>query len=118
MVVMFVCFIVYNESTALTEVFGGLQNSMDLGQTVPSVCSETGLTVSADGSEGSDMRAEEVLHTQREEDDHLAVALSAVKAADMVCYMCNIVVLTVVQACIVASAFWQCVVWCLGVTLR
>ena len=24
---------------------GGLQNSVDLGETVPSVCSETGLTV-------------------------------------------------------------------------
>jgi len=88
---------------------------MDLGDTVPSVCSETGLTLSADGSEVSDIRAVEVLHTQ-EEEDHLAVALPAVKAADTVCYVCNIVVLTVVQACSVASAFWQCVVWCLGVT--
>ena len=93
----------------------GLQNSMDLGETVPSVCSETCLTVSADGSEVSDMRAEEVLHTQ--EEDHLAVALPAVKAVDTVCYVCNSVVLTVVQACTVASAFWQCVVWCLGVTV-
>ena len=82
---------------------------MDLGETVPSVCSETCLTVCADGSEGSDMRAEEVLHTQ-EEEDHLAVALPAAKAADMVCYVCNIVLLTVVQACTVASAFWQCCV--------
>jgi hypothetical protein len=57
------------------------ESSMDLGETVPSVCSGTCLTVSADGSEGSDMRAEEVLHTQ-EEEDHLAVALPAVKAAD------------------------------------
>jgi hypothetical protein len=81
------------------------------------VCSETGLTVSADGSEVSDMRAEEVLHTQ-EEGDRLAVALPAVKAADKVCYVCNVVVLTVVQACTVASAFWRCVVWCLGVTLQ
>ena len=39
----------------------GLQNSMDLGETVPSVCSETGVTVSVDGSEGSDIRVEEVL---------------------------------------------------------
>jgi len=116
MVIMFVCFIVYNESTALTKKSVGLQNSMDLGETVPSVCSETCLTLSADGSKVSDMRAEEVLHTQ-EEEDSLAVALPAVKAADMVCYMCNIVVLTVVQDCTVASAFWQCVVWCLGVTL-
>ena len=61
-----------------------------------SVCSETGLTVCVDGSEGSDVRVE-VLHTQVEE-DHLAVALPAVKAADTVCYMCNIVVLTVVRA--------------------
>jgi hypothetical protein len=29
---------------------------MKLGETVPSVCSETGLTVTADGSEGSDVR--------------------------------------------------------------
>ena len=86
-----------------------LQNSMDLGETVPFVCCETGVTVSADGNEVSDMRAEE--------EDPLAVALPAVKAADKVCYVCNIVVLTVVQACTVASAFCQCVVWCLGVTL-
>ena len=94
----------------------GLQNSVDLGETVPSVCSETGLSVSADGSEVSNIRAEEVLQTQ-EEEDCLAVALPAVKAADKVCYVCNIVVLTVVQVCSLASAFWQCVVWCLGVTL-
>ena len=97
---------------------GALQNSMDLGETVPSVCSETGLTLSADGSEVVNMRAEEVLHTHtQKEKDHLAVALPAVKAADTVCYVCNIVVLTVVQACSVASAYWQCVVWCLGVTV-
>jgi hypothetical protein len=90
---------------------------MDLGETVPSVCSETGLTVTADGSEVSNIRAEEVLHMQ-EEEVHLAVALPAVKPAEKVCYMCNIIVLTVVQACTVASAFWQCVVWCLGVTLQ
>ena len=90
---------------------------MDLGETVPSVCSETGLTVCVDGSEVRDMRVEEVLHTQ-EEEDRLAVVLPAVKSADTVCYVCNIVLLTVVQACTVASAFWQCVVWCLGVTLR
>jgi hypothetical protein len=89
---------------------------MDLGETVPSVCSETGLTVSADGSEVSDIKVEEVLHTQ-EEEDPLAIALPAVTVADTVCYVCNIVVLTVVQGCTVASAFWQCVVWCLGVTL-
>ena len=116
MVIMFVCFIVYNESTALTEKCVGLQNSMDLGETVPSVCNETCLTVCADGSEVSAMRVEEVLHTQ-EEEDRLVVALPAVKAADKVCYVCNIVVLTVVQVCTVASAFWQCVVLCLGVTL-
>ena len=87
---------------------GGLQNSMDVGETVPSVCSETGLTVCADGSEVSDMRMQEILHTH-EEEDHLAVALPAVKAADTVCYLCNIVVLTVVQACTVASTFRQCV---------
>ena len=32
---------------------GGLQNSLELGETVPSVCSETGLTVTAGGSEVS-----------------------------------------------------------------
>ena len=96
---------------------GGLQNSMDLEETVPSVCSETDLTVCADGSEGSDKRVEEVLHTQ-EEEDRLATALPAVKAADTVCYVCNIVVLTVVQACTVVSIFRQCFVCCLGVTLQ
>ena len=89
---------------------------MDLGETVPSVCSETGLTVCADRSEGSDVRAEEALHTQKDEDP-LAVALPTVKVADTVCYVCNIVVLTVMQVCTVASALWQCVVWCLIVTL-
>jgi len=89
---------------------------MDLGETVPSVCSETRLTHYADGSEVSDVREEEVLQTQ-EAEDHLAVALPAVNAADKICYVCNIVVLTVVQACTVASAFWQCVAWCLGVSL-
>jgi len=81
---------------------------MDLGETVQSMCNETCLTVSADGSEVSNMRAEEVLHMQ--EEDHLTVALPAVTAADKVCYVCNIVVLRVMQACTVASAFWQCVV--------
>jgi hypothetical protein len=97
-------------------VCGGLQNSVDLGETVPPVCSETCLTVSADGSEVSDVRAEEFLHTQKGE-DRLAVALPAVKAADKVCYVCNIVGIAVVQVCTVASAFWQCVVWCLCVIL-
>ena len=96
----------------------GLQNSLDLGETVPSVCSETGLTVSADGSEVSDLRAEEFLQIQEEEEDRLAVALPADKAADKVCYVCNIVVLKVVQVCTVASVFWQCVVWCLGLALQ
>jgi hypothetical protein len=95
----------------------GLQNSMDLGETVPSVCSETCLNVCADGSEVSAIRAQEVLQTQ-EEEDRLAVVLPAVKAVDKVCYVCNIVVLTVVQACSMASALWQCVVWCLVVTLH
>ena len=105
MVVMFVCFIVYSESTAVTEKCVGLQNGVDLGETVPSVCSETCLTVCGDGSEVSDMRVEEVLHMQ-EEEDHLAVALPDVKAADKVRYVCDIVVLTVVQVCTVASALW------------
>ena len=84
---------------------GGAQNSMDLGETITSVCIETSLTVSPDGSEVSSVRAEEVLHTQ--EEYRLAVALPAVKAADTVCYVCNIVELTVVQACTVASACWH-----------
>jgi hypothetical protein len=88
---------------------------MDLGETVPSVCSETRVTLSADESEVSDVRKEEVL---QEAEDGSAVALPAVTAPDKVSYMCNIVVLTVVQVCTVASAFWQCVVWCLGVTLQ
>jgi len=84
---------------------------MDLGETVPSVCSETCLTLSADGCEVSNVRAEEVLHTQKEE-DHLAVALPAVKAADKVCYICIIVVLThcgrVTQICIL---HYNCAGW-------
>jgi hypothetical protein len=101
----------------VTEKCVALQNSMNLGETVASVRSETCLTVCADGSELRD-RVEEVLHTQEEEEeDHFAVALPAVTATDTVCYMCNFVVLTVVQGCNVASAFWQCVVWCLCVTL-
>ena len=40
---------------------------MDLGETVPSVCSETGLTVCVDGSEVGSMRVEEVLYRQKEE---------------------------------------------------
>jgi hypothetical protein len=90
---------------------------MDLGETVPSVCSETCLTHSADGSEVCDIGTEEVLQTQ-EEEDRLAVVLPAVTAVDKVCYVCNIVVLTVVEVCTVASAFWQCVVWCLVMTLQ
>jgi hypothetical protein len=92
-------------------VCGGLKKSMDLWQAVLSVCSEKCLTLCADGSEGSDMRGEEVIQTQ-EEGACLAVALRAVKAADTECYVCKIVVLTVVQACTVASAFWQCVCSC------
>ena len=93
----------------------GLQNSVNLGETVPSVCSETGLTVCAVGSEVIDLRVEEALHVREEEEEvHLASVSPPVKAADKVCYVRNIVVLTVVQACTVASAFWQCVVWCLG----
>ena len=84
---------------------GGLQNSMDLGETVPSVCSETLAILSSDGSEVSYMRAEEILHAQEEEEeeDHLTVALPVVKAVYEVCYVCNIVVLTVVQACTLAG---------------
>jgi len=39
----------------------------------------------------------------RVEGDHLVVMLPAVKAVGTVCYVCNIVVLTVVEACTVAS---------------
>jgi pimeloyl-CoA synthetase len=52
---------------------------MDLRETVPSVCSETGLTHSADGIEVCDIKVEEVLETQ-EEEDPLAVAVPAIKA--------------------------------------
>ena len=90
-------------------MYGGLQNRMDSGEMVPSVCCETCLTVSADGSEVSNVGVEEVFQTQ-EEDNHLAVALPAVKAADKVWYVCNIIVLTVVQACTLASAFWRRIV--------
>jgi len=81
------------------------------------VCSETGLSVCADGSEGSDVRVEEVLQTQ-EEVSCLAVALPAMKAAVMVRYLCKIALLTVVQACNMASEFWQCDLWFVVVTLR
>jgi hypothetical protein len=73
---------------------------------LPSACSESGLTATAGGSDGSNVRVEGVLRVQQE-DDHLAVALPAVKAADKVCYVCNIVVLTMVQVCTVACASWQ-----------
>jgi hypothetical protein len=83
---------------------------------LPPVCSESGLTAAAGASEGNNVGVEEVVHMQREE-DHLAVALSAFKCADKVCYVCNNVMLTVAHVCTVACAFWQCVVWCLGVTV-
>jgi hypothetical protein len=54
-----------------------------------SVCSERVLGVCADGSDGSDVRAERVIQTQ-EEGSFLAVALPAVKAADTVYYVCKI----------------------------
>jgi hypothetical protein len=54
---------------------------MDLGETVPSECSETGLTFSADGGEVCDIKVEEVLATEEEEEeDPLAIASPAVKA--------------------------------------
>jgi len=54
---------------------------MDLGETVPSECSETGLTLSADGGEVCDIKVEEVLATEEEEEeDPLAIALPAIKA--------------------------------------
>jgi hypothetical protein len=64
---------------------------MDLGETVPSVCSETCLPVCADGSEVSDIIKEEVLGTQdEEEEDPLAIALPAIKAEHEVCiYDCQ-----------------------------
>jgi len=65
-------------------VCGGLENSMDLGETLAFVCSETHLTLSTDGSEVSNMRVEDVLHMQKEE-DHLAVTLPADKAAGNMC---------------------------------
>ena len=69
---------------------GGLQNSVDLGETVPSVCSETHLTHSADGSEVGNIRGEEDSQMQEEEEeeevDRLAVPLLTVKDAGEVCY--------------------------------
>jgi hypothetical protein len=65
---------------------------------LPSACSESGLTATAGGSEGSNVRVEGVLPVQQQE-DHSAPALPAVKAVDKVCYVCNIMVLTVVQVC-------------------
>ena len=67
----------------------GLQSSIDLGETVPSVCSETHLTRSADGSEVSNIRGEEDSQTEEEKEeelDRLAVPLLTVKAAGEVCY--------------------------------
>jgi hypothetical protein len=96
-------------------VCGGLQNGVDLGGTEPSVCSERGVTVTACGKEVSDVRAEEVVQTQ--EEDIRSSSLSTVTGADKVCCVCIIVLVILVQVCTVASAFWQCVVWCLGVTV-
>jgi hypothetical protein len=81
---------------------------MDLGETEPAVCIERCVTATACGSEVSDVRAEEVLHTQ--ENIRSALSLPAAMAADKVCYVCNIV-LTVVQCCNMAAALGQCVVW-------
>jgi hypothetical protein len=68
-------------------VCGGLQNSVDLGETVPSVCSETHLTHSADESEVGNIRGEEDSQMQEEEEvDRLAVPLLTVKDAGEVCY--------------------------------
>jgi hypothetical protein len=76
---------------------------MNVGETVPSVCSETCLTLSPYGSEVSHMRVEEVLHTQEEEEDHLALALPALKAADTVCYMCVMPCLVSLFLCILSN---------------
>jgi hypothetical protein len=91
-------------------VCGGLQNGVELGETEPSVCSESGMIGTAGGSDGRNV-LEEVLHMQQDQ-VHLAIALPADKAADKVCYVCNFVVLIGVQVCTVACAFWQCVVLC------
>jgi hypothetical protein len=79
---------------------GGLQNSVDFGETEPSMCSEGRLTVTVGGSEVSDVGAEEVLGTQV--DISSTLLLSTVPPADKVC---NIVLLRLVQRCSVASAF-------------
>jgi hypothetical protein len=79
-----------------------------LGETEPSVCCESGLTVTACGNEASDVRAEVVVQTQ-EEDIRSALSLSTVTAADKVCYVCIIVLVTLLQVCTAASAFWQLV---------
>jgi len=63
---------------------------MHFGEIVPSVCSETSLTVSADGSEVSDVRGEEFFQTQEEEEDCLPLALRAVRAAYKLFYVCKL----------------------------
>jgi hypothetical protein len=105
------CLFLQSSTVALTAQHGLCKQTA-----VPWVCSATGVTVTARGSEVSNMRVDEVLHMQQEE-DHLGVVLPAVKAAVSVCYVGNLVLLTVVQVCNVACALWQCVVWCLGVTV-
>jgi hypothetical protein len=90
---------------------------MDLGEIVQSLCSETVKNYCAEGSADSDVRCEEVSQTQ-EEEYRLAVSLTAIRAADKLVVYVTLQCLTVVQACVVATAFWQCVVWCLSVTLQ
>jgi hypothetical protein len=80
---------------------------VDLGETEPSVCSGRGLTVTACGNEASNVR-EEVIQTQ-EDDFRSALSLSTVTAADKVCYVCIIVLVTLVQVRTVESIFWECV---------
>jgi hypothetical protein len=57
---------------------------MDLGETVPLVCSERCLAVTAGGIDVCDMKVKGLLET-KEEEDPLAVVIPAIKAENEVC---------------------------------
>jgi hypothetical protein len=57
---------------------------VDLGETLPLVCSERGLAHSADGIEVCDMKVEKIL-TKPDEEDPLTLALPAIKPENEVC---------------------------------
>jgi hypothetical protein len=62
-------------------VYVGLQNSVDLGETVRLVCSERTLAVTAGGIDVCDMKVEELLEPKKEQDP---LALPAIKAENEV----------------------------------